>query len=129
MDDKTPAMKRSPRELLIFFVSMLFAAVPFAFALLRAFRTGNDFRFLWMAFVSFLGAAVVIAVGKSRNRKAKGILAPSALVLIIATLLAGLVAFLLGAKSVAAAGIVAFAFGFCWAASYALYTSSRPRII
>src|ERR1700674_5210431 len=105
MDHKTSAMKRSPRERLTSLLSILFAATPFAFALLRAFRTGSDFRFLWMAFASFLGAAVVIAVGKSRNRKPKGVLAPSALVLIITTLLAGLVAFLLGAKSVAAVGI------------------------
>jgi membrane-associated HD superfamily phosphohydrolase len=129
MDDKTPAMKRSPRELLIYFLSILFAATPFAFALLRAFRTGNDFRFLWIAFASFLGAAAVVAVGKSRSRKPNGALALAGLVLIIATLLAAVAAFLLGAKSVAAAGIVAFAFGFCWAASYALYTLSRPRII
>jgi hypothetical protein len=129
MDDKSPAMKRSPRERLIYFLSILFAAMPFAFALLRAFRTGNDFRFLWIAFASFLGAAVVIAVGKSRNRKPKGVLGVSAVTLIIATLLAGLAAFLLGAKSFVAAGIVAFAFGLCWAASYALNALSRPRII
>ena len=42
---------------------------------------------------------------------------------------ADVVAFLLGAKSVAGAGIVAFAFGLCWAASYALNALSRPRMI
>lgn len=129
MDHKTPAMKRSPRERLIYFLSILFAATPFAFALLRAFRTGNDFRFLWMAFASFLGAAAVVAAGKSRSRKPKGVLALSTLTLIIATLVAGLAAFLLGARSFAGAGIVAFAFGLCWAASYALNALSRPRII
>jgi hypothetical protein len=49
--------------------------------------------------------------------------------LVIATVLAGFAAFLLGAKSVAAAGIVAFAFGFCFSASYAFYALSRPRMI
>jgi hypothetical protein len=122
-------MKRSPRELLIFFLSILFATTPFAFALIRAFSTGYDLRYLWVAFASFLGAAVVVAVGKARNRRPIGVLAISALVLVVATVLAGLAAFLVGAKSVAAAGIVAFAFGFCCAASYALYTLSRPRII
>jgi hypothetical protein len=121
-------MRRSPRERLIYFLSVLFAAVPFLFALIRALRTGYDLRFLWMAFASFLGAAVVMAVGKTRSRKPKGILALSALVLIVATLLAGAVAFLLGAKSVAGAGIVALAFGLCWAATYALDALSRPRI-
>jgi uncharacterized membrane protein len=114
---------------LIYFVSILFAAVPFAFALVRALQTGYDLRFVWMAFASFLGAAVVMAVGKTRSRNPKGVLALSALVLVIATLLAGFVAFLVGARSVAGAGIVAFAFGLCWAASYALNALSRPRMI
>ena len=122
-------MRRSPRKRLFYFLSILFAAVPFAFALLRAFRTGSDLRFLWMAFASFLGAAVVAAVRKTRSRKPKGVLALSALVLIIATLLAGLVASLLGAKSIAGVGIVALAFGLCWAASYALNALSRPGMI
>ena len=122
-------MRRSPRERLIYFLSILFAAVPFAFALLRAFRTGYDLRFLWMAFASFLGTAVVMAVAKTWSRRPSGVLALSALVLVIATLLAGFVAFLLGAKSVAGAGTVAFAFGLCWAASYALNALSRPRMI
>ena len=122
-------MKRSPRERLIHFLSILFAATPFAFALLRAFRTGYDFRFLWMAFASLLGTAAAMSVGKSRSGKPKGVLALSALTLIITTLFAGLAAFLVGARSFAGAGIVAFAFGLCWAASYALNALSRPRII
>jgi hypothetical protein len=122
-------MRRSPRERLIYLLAILFAAVPFAFGLVRALRTGYDLRYLWMALASFLGAAVVIAVGKTLSEKPKGLLALSALVLVVATLLAGLVAFLLGAKSVAGAGIVAFAFGLCCTASYALNALSRPRMI
>jgi hypothetical protein len=122
-------MRRSPRKRLIYFLSILFAAVPFAFAFLRALRTGYDLRFLWMAFASFFGTAVVMAVAKTWSRRPSGVLALSALVLVIATLLAGLAAFLLGAKSVAGAGIVALAFGVCWAASYALNALSRPRVI
>jgi hypothetical protein len=114
---------------LFFFLSLFFAATPIAFALIRAFSTGYDLRYMWMAFASFLGAAVVMAVGRSRNQKPIGGPALSVLVLVIATALAGFAAFLLGAKSVVAAGIVAFAFGFCWAASYALYALSRPRMI
>jgi len=121
-------MKRSPRELLILFLSILFAAIPFAFGLIRAVSTGYDVRYLWMATASFLVAARVMAVGITRNRKPIGVLALSSLILVIATLFAGLAAFFLGARSVAAAGIVAFAFGFCWAASYAFYALSRPRI-
>jgi CHASE2 domain-containing sensor protein len=119
-------MRRSPREWLLYFLSILFAAMPFAFGLIRAVSTGYDVRYLWLALESLLGA--VIAVRTARNRKPTGIIALSALVLVIATVLAGLAAFLLGAKSVAAAGIVAFAFGFCWAASYGFYALSRPRM-
>jgi heme A synthase len=119
-------MRRSPRELLLYFLAILFAAIPFAFGLIRAVSTGYDVRYLWMALASLLGA--VIGVRTAPNRKTTGVLALSALVLVIATVLAGIAAFLLGAKSVAAAGIVALAFGFCWAASYALYALSRPRI-
>ena len=119
-------MRRSPREWLLYSLSILFAAIPFAFGLIRAVSTGYDVRYLWMAFASLLGA--VIAVRTARNRKPTGMLAVSALVLVIASVLAGLAAFLLGARSVAAAGIVAFAFGFCWASSYALYALSRPRM-
>ena len=119
-------MRRSPEEWLLYSLSILFAAIPFAFGLIRAVSTGYDVRYLWMALASLLGA--VIAVGTARNRKPTGILALSALVLVIATVLAGLVAFLLGARSVVAAGIVALAFGFCGAASYTLYALSRPRI-
>jgi hypothetical protein len=121
-------MRRSAGERLLYSLSILFATIPFAFGLIRAVSTGYDLRYLWLAFASFLGAAGVIAVGKSRGRKPVGALPLSAMVLVIATLLAGLAAFLLGAKSVAAAGIVAFGFGFCWAASYAFYAPSRPRI-
>ena len=129
MDNGTPVMRRAPREQLMFFLSILFAVTPFAFALIRAFSTGYDLRYLWVALASFLGAAVVMSVGKSRSGKSKGLLALSAMVLVVATLLAGLAAFLLGAKSVVGAGTVALAFGLCCAASSALYALSRPRII
>src|SRR5712692_803838 len=104
-------MRRSPREWLLYSLSILFAAIPFAFGLIRAVRTGYDVRYLCMALASSLRA--VIPVRTARNRKPTGVLALSSLVLVIATMLAGLAAFLLGVKSVAAAGIVAFAFGFC----------------
>jgi CHASE2 domain-containing sensor protein len=120
-------MRRSPREWLFYFLSILFAAIPFAFGLIRAVSTGYDVRYLWMALASLLGA--VIAGRTASTRKPIGVLALSAPVLIVATVVAGLAAFLLGARSVAAAGIVALAFGFCWAASYALYALSRPRIV
>jgi hypothetical protein len=122
-------MRRSPREKSLFLLSILFAAAPFAFGLLRALRTGSDIRMLWMALASFLGAAVVMVFVKARGERSKSVLALSAVVFVIATLLAGLAALLLGATAPAGVWGVAIVFGLFWAASYALDTLSRPPTI
>lgn len=120
-------MKRSPREQRIYLLSILFAAAPFAFALIRAFQTGYDLRPLWMALASFLGASVVMTIGKARSRKPTVVLAFSIVTLAIAALLAGSTAFLLGATASPGVWAVAVVFGLCWAASHVLGTLSRPR--
>ena len=53
-------MKRSYRDWRIHGISILFAAVPVAFAAVRAVRTGYDFRYLWVALASLLGASMVM---------------------------------------------------------------------
>src|SRR6266853_775560 len=55
-------------------LSFLFAAAPFALALVRAVQTGHDMRLLWMALASFVGATVVMAVAKAGGRKASLVL-------------------------------------------------------
>jgi len=105
---------------MIHLLSIPFAAAPFAFALLRALRTGSDFRPLWMAFASLLGAIGVMALGKARRRTAQPRLALCVLTFVITALLAGAAAFLLGATSIPGAGAVALGFGFCWAGHHAL---------
>jgi hypothetical protein len=122
-------MNRSPREKSFFLLSILFAAAPFGFGLIRAFSTGYDLRMLWMALASFLGAAIVMVFGKARSRKPKGVLAPSTVTFVIATLLAGSTALLLGATAPAGVWGVAIVFGLFWAASSALDTLSRPPTI
>jgi predicted neutral ceramidase superfamily lipid hydrolase len=120
-------MQRSSRERLIFLVAILFAVVPFAFGLIRAYTTGSDFRYLWVAVASFIGASVVMTLGKARSRAPTFML--PALVLVFSTLVGAATAFLLGAKSAPAVLVVALAFGLCWTASCTLYVLSRPRII
>jgi hypothetical protein len=51
-------------------LAMLIAAFPFAFALIRALRTGYDFRYLWVVLASLLGAMAVMTVGKAHIRRA-----------------------------------------------------------
>lgn len=99
------------------FLSVGFAAAPFGFALLRVWQTGSDFRMLWMALASLVGASV-IAGATARSRKRAAVVAWSSATLVIATLLAGSAAFLLGATASPGVWAVAGVFGLCCAASY-----------
>ena len=120
-------MGRSPRERLLYALSLACAAVPFVFALIRVFQTGSDRRFLWVAFASFLGGSGVMAIAQARHRtSAPGVLAAVA-AFAVAVILAGSTAFMLGATSALAVSVVAVAFALCWAAYYALDVWSRPR--
>jgi hypothetical protein len=93
-------------------ISIVFAAVPFAFALMRAVSTRTDFRYLWLALASFLGATAVVMIARRRAGSIEGI-ALWAVAMLVATLLAGCAAILQGAKSGPGVWIVALGFGFC----------------
>ena len=114
---------------MLLLLSILFAAIPFGFAIVRALQTGSDFRYVWVALGSFVGAAAVMAIGKARQRTPAVVLALAVVALIVAALLAGTVAFLLGGSSGVAVGMVAVGFGGCHAAGLALYLLSRPRVL
>jgi hypothetical protein len=111
----------------MYVLSILFAIAPFAFGMIRAFQTGNDFRLLWIAFASSLGALVIRVIAKTRSRQANRVLAFSALTFVTAALFAGLTGYLLGATAVAGVWGVAFVLAFCWAASYTLLVLSYPQ--
>ena len=121
-------MRRSPGQLIFLLLSILFAAVPFAFAIVRALQTRTDFRYVWMALASFLGAAAVMTIGKAWQRMPARVVALSVVALIAAALFAGTVAFVVGARSVLAISVVAVGFGGCHAASLGLHALSRPRV-
>ena len=114
---------------MLMLLSILFAAIPFAFAIVRALQTGSDFRYVWVALGSFVGAAAVMAIGKARQRTPAGVLALAVVALIVASVLAGMVAFAVGASSLLAVAVVAVGFGGCHAASRGLYLLSRPRVL
>jgi hypothetical protein len=118
-------MKRSHRDWRIHGISILFAAVPFVFAAVRAIRTGYDFRYLWVALASLLGASVVMVVGKADSRRSNSAAALSAGVFVFATSLAVLAAWLLGTRVGPGSLVVGSAFGCCYAASCALYVLAR----
>jgi|SRR5947207_1159479 len=120
-------MRRSSRERTIYLVSILFAVIPLAFALVRAFRTGYDLRYLGIAVASGFAAGLVMIIGKARQRAPNAVVALAALAFVVATLLAGWIAILRGTKAGFGVWAVAAFFSFCWATSFALDTFSRPE--
>jgi len=120
-------MIRSPRQRRLYFGSVVFATLPILFALIRAFTSNHDLRMLWMAFASFLGAALVMGFGKARRRARKVVVALSAVALVVATIFAALTAIGFGATAPFGIWAVAFVLGSCWAVSYALGTLSRQE--
>ena len=110
-------MTRSIREQGINLLSLLFAAAPFGVAFVRAVQTGHDMRLLWMALASLVGATATMAVAKRGSRRPSALLASSAAAFLIATLLAGTAALLLGASAAPGIWAVASVFGLCGAVS------------
>jgi len=107
-------------------LSILVAAVPFAFALIRAARTGNDLRYFWVALASLLGALATIAVGRAHANTPIAFVALSGGVFVIATLVAVLAAALMGTILGLGIIVVAAAFGFCFAVCALLHMLARP---
>ena len=113
-------MRRSSRQHTLFFLSIVFAVAPFAFALIRAHSSSRDLRMLWMALASLLVVAPVMLAGKVWRRQPAGVIALAAIALIAATLVAGWIAYRLGATAAAGIWPVSFVLAFCWATSFAL---------
>lgn len=120
--------ERTTRHKTLGVASVLLAAVPFAFALIRLVQTGDDFRYLWMAIVTFIGAAAVSMAGRARIRGLGALTALTTAALIAATLLGVATAVLLGTTFGPAAVIVALGFGLCAAASQFLSAVSHGRV-
>ena len=122
-------MRRSLRPQTGFLLSILFAVAPVGFATIRAVTTGSDVRMLWMAFASYVGTILVMAMARARGRTRKDALVVALSVLGSATVLAALTAYLLGATAAAGIWPVAFVLAFCCAMSCALGMLSRPQAV
>jgi hypothetical protein len=123
----TRPIKQSPREQRLLAFSFGFVAVPFAFAVIRALRTGYDLRYLWVACASLLGAAMVMTAGRASINTLRGVVALSAGAFVVATVFAVLMASWLGAAIGPGSLLVGSAFGFCSALSGSLRTLARTR--
>src|SRR5215471_17758198 len=98
------------RSFAIFFLSM-----PFLFGLLRAATTGNDFRYLWVAAASLLGACAFTVAASERMRRPRVAVALAIGAFIVATLCATAAGVLLGTRFGAGLLVVASSFAFCCA--------------
>jgi hypothetical protein len=91
------AMKRSARGRGLQVLSIALAALPFAFALIRAIETGGqDLRDIWVALAALGGATAVVAAAGLHRRRLNALAALFAAMFVSATLLALLAALSLG---------------------------------
>jgi Na+/H+-dicarboxylate symporter len=122
-------MNRSPGDRAKYILAILFAAAPFAFGIIRRVQTGHDFRLLWMAVASFIGALIVMVIRNARSQKAISVFALSVMTFVISALLAAATGFMLGSTAGPGTWMVAVVLALCWAASCAFYNLSRPATL
>ncbi|MGQ0641586.1 MAG: hypothetical protein ACT4P6_12600 [Gemmatimonadaceae bacterium] len=116
-------MQRTSRQNVLYTISILLAAAPFAVAMFRALGAQRDLRFLWMAAAALLGAMLVRLVGTRRFQRPNVLLVFS--VLVAATVFAAATAVLLGTSAAPGIFAVALAFGLSFAAGYVFDALSR----
>ena len=118
-------MTRSPGQWLLDVISIIFAATPIGFALIRAITTGHDWRYLWVALAALLGAAVVMVVGRPYRRRPMANVSVSLVAFVFSTVLAMVAALSIGTRFGPGILIVAASFGLCCAASCLAYLLAR----
>jgi len=103
------------------------ALAPFGAALIRFTQTGTDVRYFWVALAAFLGALMVMLIGRAGTQRQGVVLRLSAIAFLVSTLLAVLAARLLGASAAFGILAVAIVFALFTTAGQAMYALSRPR--
>lgn len=106
--------------------AVIFAAVPFAFGLIRAFETGGrDVRYIWVAGAAFAGAAAIVVLAGSQRRETSTALTLSVAVFAAAALFALVTGWQLGTTIGPALFVVGAGFAFCFAAASLLHALRR----
>ena len=113
-------MTGTARTRLAYGLSIVATGIPFGFALIRAARTGDDFRYLWVAFASVAGATLAFRTANACTKPTA-----VALILVVATAFAVLAALLMGTALRVPILIVGSAFGLCFAAAALLFMLAR----
>lgn len=105
--------------------SIFFFSLPFLFGLLRAATTSNDFRYIWVAVASLVGAGAVTAAAGKRMRQPRVAVAVSAASFVVATLVATSAGIVQGTRFGPGLLVVASSFAFCCAVGCALFAITR----
>jgi uncharacterized membrane protein HdeD (DUF308 family) len=103
-----------------------FAALPFAFGMIRAFKTGTDLRYVWVALAAMMGGIIATAVVR-RLARPPGTAALVVAVFVASGVLAVVTAMLLGTQIGPGLLIVAGSFAACFAAATSVATASAKR--
>lgn len=104
-----------PASLLRVF-AVVFAAIPFAFGMIRAITTGADVRYVWVALASMCGGMMATAVARG-HRGELSLPVLLAGVFVTSAVLAVFAALLLGTRLGPGILVVAASFASCFAAS------------
>ncbi len=106
--------------------SVLLAAVPVAFGLIRAVSTGDDVRYLWLAGAAILGSMVAMRSGRGASGPAHVSLGRAVGAVAAGSASAAAAALLMGTTAGPGLAIVAVSFGLCTGASAVLAAIARP---
>src|SRR6478672_4836942 len=106
-------------------LSVAFAALPFAFALIRAITTRHDVRYFWVALGSLIGGVSGMLLTRATGRDVRFLAAKAAMSFAGSMLLAMAVALLLGTRLGLGMLVVASSFALCTAAGCLLYALAR----
>jgi hypothetical protein len=125
---KTPIaaapMKSSRHGPWLLALSVGFAAVPFAFALIRAVNTGRDFRYFWLALAGLGGTALVMVLARYLGSRLNAV-ALSAAAFLIDMLFVVVAGLLIGTGLGPGLLVVGAGFAFCFAIGCLLAVRAR----
>lgn len=110
-----------------YILATLAGTLPFGFATIRAITTGGrDLRYVWVAVAACLGAAIVIHARTSDGTPTTAVLT-AAIALVVSTVSAATIGWLLGSMLGPGLLIVATAFASCNAAAVLVLSRTAQR--
>ncbi len=120
-------MRSLRRRQLLLVASVVLAAVPVTFGLIRAVSTGDDFRYLWLAGAAVLGSMGLMALARGRSGGVRVSVLRAVGAVAAGALCAAAIAVFMGARAGPGVAIVASAFGLCTGLSAVFATLARQK--